>query len=249
MATADGALSGRTVLVTGASSGLGAHFARIAARAGARVIVAARRAERLAALAAELGPDARALPLDVADPGSIAACFGAAGPVDVLVNNAGVADTRAALLTDAAAFDRVLDTNLRGAFLVARAAAEGMLAAGRGGAIVNVASILGLRVATGVLAYTVSKAGVVQMTQALALEWARHGIRVNALAPGYFETEMTADTIARVGEAEMARRVPLRRLGRPDDLDGPFLLLATDAGRYLTGVVLPVDGGHLVSSL
>jgi NAD(P)-dependent dehydrogenase (short-subunit alcohol dehydrogenase family) len=242
-------LSGQRVLVTGASSGLGAHFARVAVGAGAQVVIAARRTDRLAALRAELGDAAQAVPLDVTDEASIAACFAAAGPLDVVVNNAGTGETRPAAATTAADFDRTLDVNLRGAFLVARAAAESWIAAGRPGTLVNVASILGLGVVSGVAPYAISKAGVVQMTKALALEWARHGIRVNALAPGYFPTEMTGDTIARVGEQAMAARVPMRRLGRLDDLDGPFLLLASDAGRYLTGVVLPVDGGHLVTSL
>ena len=242
-------LKGQRVLVTGASSGLGAHFARVAAAAGAEVVIAARRADRLAALRAELGDAALAVPLDVTDEASVAACFAAAGPLDVVVNNAGVAETRPAAKTSAADFDRTLDVNLRGAFLVARAAAEGWIAAGRGGSLVNIASILGLGVVAGVAPYAISKAGVVQMTKALALEWARHGIRVNALAPGYFPTEMTDSTIARHGEEAMAARVPMRRLGRLDDLDGPFLLLATDAGRYLTGVVLPVDGGHLTAAL
>jgi NAD(P)-dependent dehydrogenase (short-subunit alcohol dehydrogenase family) len=242
-------LSGQRVLVTGASSGLGAHFARVAAAAGAQVVIAARRTDRLAALRAELGDAAQAVPLDVTDEASIAACFAAAGPVDVVVNNAGAGETRPAVATTAADFDRTLDVNLRGAFLVARAAADAWIAAGRPGSVVNIASILGLGVVSGVAPYVISKAGVVQMTKALALEWARHGIRVNALAPGYFPTEMTEGTIARVGEQAMAARVPLRRLGRLEDLDGPFLLLASDAGRYLTGVVLPVDGGHLVTSL
>lgn len=242
-------LSGQRVLITGASSGLGAHFARVAVEAGAQVVLAARRTDRLDALRADLGEAAQAVALDVTDEASVAACFAAAGPLDVVVNNAGTGETRPAAATTAADFDRTLDVNLRGAFLVARAAAEGWIAAGRGGSLVNIASILGLGVVSGVAPYAISKAGVVQMTKALALEWARHGIRVNALAPGYFPTEMTAGTIDRVGEQAMAARVPMRRLGRLDDLDGPLLLLASDAGRYLTGVVLPVDGGHLVTSL
>lgn len=247
-----GALSGKRVLVTGASSGLGAHLAGVAARAGASVVLAARRAGKIEALAASLGQaghDCRALSLDVTDESSVEACFDAAGPLDVVVNNAGIAEPGAAADMTMDAFDRVLDTNLRGAFLVARAGARRMIADGRGGSIVNVASILGLRVAGGVAAYAMSKAGVIQMTRALALEWARHGVRVNAIAPGYMATDINADFVASPAGEAMIRRVPMRRLGRPSELDGPFLLLASDASSFMTGSILSVDGGHLVSSL
>lgn len=243
-------LSGRTVLVTGASSGLGAHLARVAARAGARVVLAARRADRLEELAAELdGSGHAALALDVTSEASIAACFAAAGALDVVVNNAGVAEPGAATAVTADAFDRVLDTNLRGAFLVATAAARGWIASGQGGSIVNIASILGLRVAGSVAPYAISKAGLIQMTHALALEWARHGIRVNAIAPGYLRTEINDEFFASAAGEAMVKRVPMRRLGRLEELDGPFLLLASPASSFMTGAVIPVDGGHLVSSL
>lgn len=243
-------LSGRTVLVTGASSGLGAHLARVAARAGARVVLAARRADRLEELAAELDGSGHAtLALDVTSEASIAACFAAAGALDVVVNNAGVAEPGAATAVTADAFDRVLDTNLRGAFLVATAAARGWIASGQGGSIVNIASILGLRVAGSVAPYAISKAGLIQMTHALALEWARHGIRVNAIAPGYLRTEINDEFFASAAGEAMVKRVPMRRLGRLEELDGPFLLLASPASSFMTGAVIPVDGGHLVSSL
>ena len=246
-------IKGRHILVTGASSGLGAHFARLAARCGAAVTVGARRRERLEALVAELrdlgAPSARAVDLDVADEGSIEAALSAAPDLDVLVNNAGIAGEGFALDTPAAEFDRVLDTNLRGVWLASVGAARRWRQAGRPGVVVNIASIAGLRVAGGVAAYAISKAGVVQLTAALGLEWARHGIRVNALAPGYIATEINAQFWETDAGKAMIRRIPMRRLGEPDDLDGAFLLLATDASAWMTGVTLPVDGGHLLSSL
>lgn len=238
-------LSGRSALVTGASSGLGAHFARLLARHGVTVTAAARRADRVTALAEEIGGSA--LPLDVADAAGVAAAL-AGRRFDIVVNNAGVTLSASALEHTGADIDRILDTNLKGAFHVARAVAPAM-AEGGGGAIVNVASILGLRVAGHVSAYAASKAGLVQLTRALALEWARHGIRVNALCPGYIETELNRDFFASDAGRKLIRRVPQRRLGQPADLDGPLLLLVSDAGRFMTGTEVVADGGHLVSSL
>jgi NAD(P)-dependent dehydrogenase (short-subunit alcohol dehydrogenase family) len=154
-----------------------------------------------------------------------------------------------ALELDAADWDRVVDTDLRGVWLVAQAAALRMVRHRTGGSIVNIASILGLRVAGGLAPYAVAKAGVVQLTKALALEWARHGIRVNALAPGYIETDINRDFFATEAGRALVKRIPQRRLGRATDLDGPLLLLLSDAGAYMTGAVVAVDGGHLVSSL
>jgi NAD(P)-dependent dehydrogenase (short-subunit alcohol dehydrogenase family) len=170
-------------------------------------------------------------------------------PLDVLVNNAGISDGRPALDLDLDTFDAVIATNLRGVFLMATEAARAWRDAKSGGAIVNIASILGFRVAGAVPAYAASKAAVVQLTAALALEWARYGVRVNALAPGYIETELNSDFFASEPGLAMIRRIPMRRLGQPDDLDGAFLLLATDASAWMTGTTLTVDGGHLVSSL
>ena len=242
-------LEGRHVLVTGASGGLGLHFARLCAGLGARVTLAARRRERLDDLVAAL-PGSRAVGLDVADEASVEAAFaGFDAPPDVVVNNAGIAESGAAIELPAETFDRVVATNLRGVWLVSTAAARAWRAAGRGGAIVNVASILGHRVAGAVAPYAVTKAGVVQMTAALALEWARHGIRVNALCPGYIATDINTGFFETEAGQAMLRRVPMRRLGRPEDLDGAFLLLATDASAWMTGASIAVDGGHLVSSL
>jgi hypothetical protein len=245
-------LSGRRALVTGASSGLGQHFARTLAAAGAEVTLAARRVERVEAEAAALrdaGLCAEAAALDVTDPASIDALFAARRPFDVLINNAGISGSgRPALDTPLDDFRAVIDTNLTGVFAVAKAAARGMQGAG-GGAIVTIASILALRVAGGLAAYAASKAAVAQLTKALALEWARHNIRVNALCPGYVRTPINADFFDSEAGRMMIKRIPQRRLGRLEDLDGPLLLLASDASAYMTGAVIAVDGGHLVSGL
>ncbi len=245
-------LSGKTALITGASSGLGIHFGAVLARAGARVILCARREAALSKAAQALiaaGGQASIVKLDVTNPGSMDAFNQAVSHVDILVNNAGVIHSGAALDQSDENWDLVLDTNLKGAFLVARAAARAMRAHGRGGSIINIASILGLRQAGGVLPYAVSKAGMIQMTKTLALELARFGIRVNALAPGYLETELNSDYLHSEDGKAMVRRIPQRRIGRLEELDGPLLLLASDASSYMTGSVLAVDGGHLVSGL
>lgn len=246
----------RVALVTGASSGLGAHFARMLAGEGATVILAARRVAVLEALKAEIeatGGKAQTVALDVGDEASVAAAFAeldARGvALDIVINNAGISGAAPAISLTAKDWDSVVDTNLKGVFLVAQAAAQRMRDAKRGGSIVNVASILGHRVAGSVAAYAASKAGVVHLTEALALEWARYGIRVNSLCPGYIETDLNRDFFATEPGLALIKRIPQRRLGAPSDLDGALLLLASDAGRYMTGSSVVVDGGHLVSSL
>lgn len=249
------ALDGRTALVTGASSGLGRHFALVLARAGAKVAVAARRLDRLEALAAEIragGGQAVAVALDVTEAASVATAFDAAeaalGPVDILINNAGVPAGSFFTRTSDAEWRAVLDVNLDGVFRVGREAARRMSArTPAGGAIINVASVLGIGVLKAVAPYSASKAAVIHLTKAMALELARDGIRVNALAPGYVETELNAAFLASEAGRRMIGKVPLGRVGRLDDLDGALLLLASDAGRYITGSVIVVDGGQTLA--
>ncbi len=250
-------IKGKSVFITGASSGIGEHLARLCARLGANVTIAARRIESLREIQRELiamgAADTLALELDVSDAASIEPAIRAArekfGTLDVVVNNAGIAPDGAAMDTPIERFDQVLDINLRGAFAVATAAGRIWREDQRGGRLINIASILALRQAAGVSPYAISKAGVAQMTKLLALEWARYGVRVNALAPGYIDTPMTSAFFASPRGAEMLKRIPMRRIGRLEDIDGPFLLLASEASSYMTGAIIPVDGGHLVSSL
>lgn len=248
-------IEGRIALVTGASSGLGRHFAGLLAHHGATVIVAARRREALEAVTAEIsaaGGVCHPVVMDVSDAASVARGFAdaqhLAGPIEILVNNAGVAQTRAALDQSAEEWRATLEPNLTGAFLAAQAAARTMRETG-GGTIINIASILGERVSKGLAAYAASKAGLIQLTKALALEWAPLGVRVNALAPGYIETDLNRAFFATEAGARLIARIPQQRLGQMSDLDGPLLLLCSDASRYVTGSVLAVDGGHLVNSL
>jgi len=247
-------LTGRVGLVTGASSGLGLRFAEVLAANGAAVALVARRKERLAALQAKIeaaGGRAVAIAADVLDNASMRRAFDTAeaafGTVTILVNNAGVGHATRALDLAEAEWRRVLATNLDAVFLWSQEGARRMLAAGRPGAIVNIASVLGFGVGRGVIAYTTAKAGVVQITKALGLELAFKGIRVNAIAPGWFVTEINRDYLASEEGKRLTRDIPVGRFGRDGDLDGALLLLASDAGRFIAGATIVVDGGQMVA--
>jgi NAD(P)-dependent dehydrogenase (short-subunit alcohol dehydrogenase family) len=242
-------LDGQVALVTGASSGLGARFARVLDAAGASVALLARRRDRLEQLSAELD-DGLPLPCDLRSMEAITAAVQTVreryGQIDVLVNNAGTVDAQPALEEPIDVFSDVIAVNLTAQFAVAQAVARVMVDQASGGAIVNVASILGL-VGVGQIpqaGYAASKGGIVNLTRELAAQWARQGIRVNALAPGWFESEMTEEMFASEdGEKWVARRAPLGRRGREHELDGALLFLTSDASSYVTGHILAVDGG------
>lgn len=247
-------LAGRAAIVTGASSGLGRHFAITLARAGAKVALCARRAELIAEVAREIeGFDGRAMPIvmDVTDSASVRDGVAAAetelGAIAILVNNSGVADAGTTFLDqDEADWDRVVDTNLKGSWRVAREVARHMVRLGHGGSIINIGSILSSRAAARVPAYAASKAALEQLTRSMAVELARHGIRVNAIAPGYIETDLNREFLNSAAGQAMLKRIPGRRFGRVEDLDGALLLLASDASAYMTGAVLTVDGGQSI---
>lgn len=247
--------SGKVALVTGASSGFGEHFVRVLAAAGARVVACARREDRLKKLVAEIsanGGEALAVAMDVTDARSVAAGFTTAeevfGPVSILVNNAGVAVPKQVHKSSEADWDFVIDTNLKGAWIVAAEAARRMVTSG-GGAIVNIASVLGLATSMGHGIYSASKAGVIQLTKHMALELAGKNIRVNAICPGYFKTEMNDEYFESDTGKHYIAATPGKRLGEMHEMDGPLLLLASEAGSFINGVALPVDGGHLVMSI
>jgi len=252
----DFSLANQTAIVTGASSGLGAHFAHVLAEAGARVALLARRlrlAEEIAAEIADQHGTAAAFSCDVTDPDSIRRALqdveSTFGLPDILINNAGlhVGDTAIELKPED--WDSVMETNLRGTWLMTQDVARHWIERKRPGVIVNIASILGITVSGGVMPYAVSKAALIHLTKSLALEWARHGIRVNALAPGYFPTDLNKDYLASSAAEAMVKRIPMRRIGAFKDLDGPLLLLASPASGYMTGTVIPIDGGHLVAGV
>jgi NAD(P)-dependent dehydrogenase (short-subunit alcohol dehydrogenase family) len=246
-------LKGRVALVTGASSGLGTQFARALADNGAAVVLVARRADRLKALKDEIeskGGRAFAVEADVTDRTAMTRAFDAAekafGTVTILVNNAGIAHGGRAVEMPPEEWRKVLSTNLDAVFFWAQEAARRILAANKQGAIVNIASVLGLAVSKGAVAYAAAKAGVVQVTKALAVELAFKGVRVNAIAPGWFVTEMNDDYLTGEAGSAIKREIPMGRFGNPGDLDGALLLLTSDAGSYITGATIVVDGGQVV---
>jgi len=246
-------LDGQVALVTGASSGLGVRFAEVAAANGAAVMLVARRTDRLQALKEKIdkaGGRAAIAEADVLDRAAVARAFDHAekafGTVTLLVNNAGVAHANRAVDLPEEEWRRVVGTNLDAVFFTAQEAAKRMLAAKKRGAIVNIASILGLGVSKGTVAYAVAKAAVIQVTKSLALELAFKGIRVNAIAPGFVVTEINREFLTGEG-AGMTRHIPAGRFGEERDLDGAFLLLASDAGRFMNGSVIVVDGGQVLA--
>lgn len=248
------ALSGKVALVTGASSGLGARFAEVLAANGAAVALVARRQDRLEALAARIeksGGRAAALQADVGNRDDMRRAFDSAekalGIVDILVNNAGVVHADRAVDLPEKVWRHVLDTNLDAVFFWSQEAARRLIAAGKTGAIVNVSSIVGFKASKGVAAYAVAKAGVIQATQALGLELGHKGIRVNAIAPGWIVTDLNRDYLATERGVTIKREIPLGRFGEERDLDGPLLLLVSDAGRYMTGASIVIDGGQLTA--
>ncbi len=243
-------LSGKAAIVTGAGSGLGRHFALMLARAGASVAALGRDPAKLDGVVKEIEAfDGRAIAakVDVLDRASILQAIATAetelGPIAILVNNAGITVHKPLLDQSEDDWDMVLDTNLKGAWLMAQETARHMVRLGHGGSIVNIASVLGLRAAGGVPGYVAAKAGLVHLTRAMAQELARHKIRVNALCPGYFATEMTRAFLASPEGEKLIKTIPQRRVGDAGDLEGPLLLLASDAGAYMTGSVIVIDGG------
>ncbi len=244
-------LTGQVALVTGASSGLGRRFAQVLAAQGAKVVAAARRSDRLQDLAAT-SPNIVPLAMDVTDTAAQAGALDAAergfGPLTLLVNNAGIGGGGRIVDTPEAEWERVMRTNVDSIWHLSRAFAQRLIARERSGAIINIASLVAHRVGMSSASYAISKAAVLHMTRAQAFEWARHGIRVNAICPGYISSEMTDDYLASPAGQEMIRRVPQRRSGQPSDLDGTLLLLASSrASGFMTGAEINVDGGHALA--
>lgn len=253
--TIDG-ITDNVVLITGASSGLGAHFARLFARKGASVVLAARRKDKLESLRQQIldgGGQAMVVGMDVTSETSVSKAVlsieDTVGAITVLINNAGMADSKSFLKLTESSWQSTLDVNLSGAWRVAHQVSLRMVASGKPACILNIASILGLRVGFGHSAYAASKAGLVQLTRAMALELGPKGIRVNALCPGFIQTEINAEYFATQQGQHYLKNTPAGRAGRLEELDGAVLLLCGDAGSFINGVALPVDGGHLLGTL
>ena len=246
-------LAGKVALVTGASSGLGRQAALALARAGAKVAVSARRVDRLDALVEEIanaGGQAMAFDLDVRDiatiDGVVGAVEAAMGPINILVNNAGVSVVKQPENFTSEDYDYVQETNVKGPFFLAQAVGRGMIKRGQGGKIINISSMMALRVFGKLALYAMSKAAIAQMSKQLALEWARHDIQVNAICPGYIETEMNADHWRTPAGRGMIEAMPRRRIGTPEVMDGLLLLLASSQSDYMTGTLIPVDDGQVM---
>ena len=246
-------LEGKTALVTGASSGLGRHFAKTLPAAGANLVICARRMQNLEELKDEIDGEVLVLPLDVTSEKSVKELFAeihnSIGSPDILINNAGTSDPRRFKDLDEESWNYVLDTNLNGAYRVAKYFTDSLLADKKPGSIVNIASILGLRVGLNLASYATAKAGLVQLTKSMALELARSNIRVNAIAPGYILTEINDEFFGTEEGQGYIKNIPMKRLGLESDLDGVLLLLASDASSFMTGSIIPVDGGHLINPL
>ena len=246
-------LDGKVALVTGASAGLGKRFAAVLAAAGAKVALCARRTDKLASLANEIaaaGGTAFPMALDVTNVAAIRACVESVeaelGTLDILVNNSGTEVQKRVADYEEADYDLVMNTNAKGAFFVAQAVGRRMIAAGRPGRIINIASAIGLRIVPHLAIYGMSKAAMMQMTKSMAHEWTRHRICVNAICPGYIETEMNTDYWESEGGRKLLNRLPGRRVGRPEDLDGLLLLLASDHSHFINGAMIAIDDGLAV---
>ena len=246
-------LTGKTAIITGASSGLGKHFAKTLSSAGANLVICARRLKNLEALKDEIDGEVLVLPMDVTSEESVLNFFSevrnSIGSADILINNAGTSDPKRFKDLDEESWNYVLETNLNGAYRVAKNFTDALLEDKKSGSIVNIASILGLRVGLNLASYATAKAGLVQLTKSMALELARSNIRVNAIAPGYILTEINNEFFATDEGQSYIKNIPMNKLGLESDLDGVLLLLASEASSFMTGSIIPVDGGHLINPL
>ena len=246
-------LSGKTAIITGASSGLGKHFAKTLASAGANLVICARRVQNLEKLKKEIKGDVLVLPLDVTSEESVLNFFSevknSIGSPDILINNAGTSDPKKFKDLDEESWNYVLETNLNGAYRVAKNFTDALLEDKKSGSIVNIASILGLRVGLNLTSYATAKAGLIQLTKSMALELARSNIRVNALSPGYILTEINEDFFQTNEGQSYIKKIPMNRLGLEEDLDGALLLLASESSSFITGSVITIDGGHVINPL